>query len=142
MTKIVRWSPFHNTLFDDVDRFFAPTTPQTHVARSWGVAIDVAENDDAYVLKASVPGINPDDLEITLENKVLTLKGEAQKDEEFENNQYHVRERRFGSFSRSVRFPVDVNSEEVTAAYENGILTLTVPKAEAVKPKRIEVKVS
>jgi HSP20 family protein len=141
MTKIVRWSPFHNTLFDDVDRFFAPTT-QTRDARPWGVAIDVAENDNAYVLKATVPGVNADELEITLENKVLTLKGEIKEDEEFESSQYHVRERRHGSFSRSVRFPVDVNSEEVTAAYENGILMLTVPKAEAVKPKRIEVKVS
>ncbi len=141
MTKIVRWNPFNDTLFDEVDRFFAPGT-QTHTERSWGVAIDVAENDNAYVLKAAVPGVNADDLEITLENKVLTLKGEAKKDEEFENNQYHIRERRFGSFSRSIRFPVDVNSEEVTTAYENGILTLTVPKAEAVKPKRIEVKVN
>jgi len=141
MTKIVRWSPFHNTLFDEVDRFFAPPT-QNQTTHTWGVAIDVAENDNAYVLKATVPGINADDLEITLENKVLTLKGEIKKDEDFESNQYHVRERRHGSFSRSIRFPVDVQSEAVTASYENGILTLSVPKAEAVKPKRIEVKVS
>ena len=142
MTKIVRWSPFHNSLFDEVDRFFAPTPSQPRTARTWGIAIDVAENENSYVLKATVPGINADDLEITLENKVLTLKGEVKKDEEFENNQYHVRERRHGSFSRSIRFPVDVNSEDVSASYENGVLTLNVPKAEAVKPKRIEVKVS
>ena len=142
MTKIVRWSPFHNTLFDDYDRFFTPASPQAQATRSWSVAIDVAENDDAYVLKASVPGINADNLEITLENKVLTLKGEVKADDSFENEQYHVRERRHGGFSRSIRFPVDVNSEAVTASYENGVLTLTVPKAEAIKPKRIEVKVN
>ncbi|KAA3664867.1 MAG: Hsp20/alpha crystallin family protein [Chloroflexi bacterium] len=141
MTKIVRWSPFHNTLFDEVDKFFAPST-QNRPTRTWGIAIDVAENDNAYILKATVPGINADELEITLENKVLTLKGEIKKDEDFENSQYHVRERRHGEFSRSIRFPVDVDSEAVTASYENGILTLSVPKAEAVKPKRIEVKVS
>jgi HSP20 family protein len=79
-------------------------------------------------------------VELTLEDNVLTVKGEIKADETIEDAQYHVRERRFGSFSRSIRFPVQVNSTAVTASFENGVLRLHVPKAEEVKPKRIEIK--
>ncbi len=143
MTKLVRWSPFHNSLFDEVDRLFENQTRAVRQEpRSWGVALDVIENEDGYIVKASVPGIDADALEVTLENNVLSLKGETQADEEFENDQYHVRERRSGKFSRSIRFPIDVNGSAVEASYDNGILTLNVPKAEEVKPKRIEVKIN
>jgi HSP20 family protein len=143
MSKLVRWTPFHNSIFNDFDRLFDTTlrTPAA-VAHDWSIALDVTENEDAYVVKAIVPGINPDDLDVTLENNVLTLKGEVKSDETVEGEQVHIRERRYGSFSRSIRFPVDVNGESVSASYEHGILTLEVPKAEEVKPKRIEVKVS
>ncbi len=87
-----------------------------------------------------MPGINPEDLNVTLEDNVLTVQGEIKEDETIEEETYHIRERRFGSFSRSLRFPVPVNANEIVAAYENGVLTLTVPKAEEVKPKRIEIK--
>jgi HSP20 family protein len=105
------------------------------------VAVDVLENEDGYTVNASVPGINTDDIEVTLEKNVLTIKGEIEADEEVEKEQYHVRERRFGSFSRNIRFPVDVNVNSIEASYEHGVLTLVVPKADEVKPKRITVKV-
>ena len=141
MTKVVRWTPMNPAnLFNEFDRLFE--RPETRSATEWSVALDVAENDDNYLVKATVPGINPDDLEITLEDDVLTLKGEILRDEEVEDVKYHVRERRFGSFSRSIRFPVAVNGDAVEATYNNGILSLNIPKAEAVKPKRITINAS
>ena len=116
------------------DMFDAPTTPA-----KWGLPLDVAETEDAYIVTASIPGINPDDIDITLEDNVLTIKGETQSESDEDNTRYHLRERRFGSFSRSLRFPVVVNAEAVSANYTNGVLNLTVPKAEEVKPKRINI---
>ncbi len=141
MTTLVRWRPTMS-LFNDFDRLFdTATRARWQASSNWSVPVDVAENEDGYIVKASVPGINPDALEITLEDQVLTIKGEIKFDEETEDERYHIRERRYGSFSRNIRFPVDVNSEAIEASYEHGILTLNVPKAEEVKPKRITVKV-
>ena len=112
------------------------------VVGSWSLALDVAEKDDNFLVKASLPGIDPEDLNVTLEDNVLTVQGEVKKDETIEEESYHIRERRFGSFSRSLRFPVPVNAAKIEAEYENGVLTLTVPKAEEVKSKRIEIKVA
>ena len=142
MTKVVRWTPMNPvSLFNEFDRLFERPSART-TARDWNVALDVAETDDNYLVKATVPGISPDDMEITLEDDVLTLKGETQSDEENEEAKYHVRERRYGSFSRSIRFPVAVNGDDVAATYSNGILSLNIPKAEAVKPKRITINAS
>ncbi|NJN55376.1 MAG: Hsp20/alpha crystallin family protein [Anaerolineae bacterium] len=142
MTKIVRWNRVDpTTLFDEFERVFNRPVPRwNNNNNEWSVALDVAENDEGYLVKASLPGISADDVELTLEDNVLTIKGEIAADETIEEAQYHVRERRFGSFSRSVRFPVLVNSTAVTAAFENGVLSLQVPKAEEVKAKRIEIK--
>lgn len=141
MAKVVRWTPMNPVnLFNEFDRLFE--RPVTRSTSEWNIALDVAENDDNYLVKATVPGINPDDLEITLEDDVLTLKGEVLRDEEVEEAKYHVRERRYGSFSRSIRFPVAVNGDAVEATYTNGILSLNIPKAEAVKPKRIAINAS
>ncbi|MEM7332769.1 MAG: Hsp20/alpha crystallin family protein [Chloroflexota bacterium] len=142
MTKLVRWNPYRTSIFDEFDRLFDASFSKSTPTSNWSVAIDVVENDDAYIIEASVPGIAADDLDVTLEDNVLTLKGEVKSEEASENTQYHVRERRYGSFSRRVRFPVAVNGENIAATYENGILTLNVPKAEEVKPKKIEVTVS
>ena len=136
MTKVVRWTHPVN-LFNEFDRLFE--RPLAQSTNDWSIALDVAENDDAYLIQATVPGINPDNLEITLEDGVLTLKGEILRDEEVEDVKYHLRERRYGSFSRSIRFPVAVNGDAVDATYSNGILSLNIPKAEAVKPKRITI---
>lgn len=135
--RIVRYAPRKASMnmMNDFDRFFRSDAP-TNVA----LALDVVENEDAYMVKASLPGVSPDDVEILFEDKVLSIKGEVQAEEEAEGETYHIRERRSGSFSRSLRFPVDVDADAIEATYEHGVLTLSVPKAEAVKPKRIEVK--
>jgi HSP20 family protein len=138
MTTLVRWNRFDPTsLMSEFDRMFnAPT------ASRWAnlnIAVDVAENENGYLVKASLPGLSVDDVEVTLEDNVLTLKGEMKADETIEDEQYHVRERRYGSFSRSIRFPMLVNGDAVAAKFENGVLSLQVPKAEEVKPRRITI---
>jgi HSP20 family protein len=141
MSTLVRWNP-NRSLFSEFDRFFQ-TTPylRRQAMTEWSLALDVADSEDGYIVEASVPGINPDDLEITLEDNVLTIKGEVTASEDIKNEQYHVRERRSGSFSRTIRFPVDVNADGVEASYEHGVLTLNVPKADEVKPRRINVTI-
>lgn len=106
---------------------------------NWELALDVSETDEEYLVKASVPGINPDDLEITYNNKVLTIKGETRQEEEREDSRYHLRERRFGSFARSVSLPTMVDSDHIKASYENGVLSLQLPKTEEAKPRRIPI---
>lgn len=151
MSKLIRWNPIREAsdLFNEFDRVFEAPVYRTRwgmpmrtndVVGSWSLALDVAEKGDVFTVKASLPGIDPQDLNVTLEDNVLTVQGEIREDETIEEETYHIRERRFGSFSRSLRFPVPVNANEIVAAYENGVLTLTVPKAEEVKPKRIEIK--
>lgn len=141
MTKIVRWNRVEPiNIFDQLDRVFNQSTVRWN--NEWSVALDVLEGDDGYVVKASLPGVNADDVELTFEDNVLTIKGEVKQDETVDEARYHVRERRFGSFSRSIRFPVWVNGDAIEAGYENGVLSLNVPKAEEVKPKRIEIKSS
>lgn len=141
MTNLVRWNRLDPvSLFDEFERVL--DQPFARWNNHWGVSLDVAENEDGYIVKASLPGVKADDVELTLEDNVLTVKGETKSDETIDEAQYHVRERRFGSFSRSIRFPVLVKSEGVQANFEDGVLTLNVPKAEEVKPKRIEIKVN
>lgn len=153
MSKLVRWNPMREAvdMFNEFDRVFESPAYRNRMAMpwrandvvgSWSLALDVAEKGDVFTVKASLPGINPEDLNVTLEDNVLTVQGEIKEDETIEEETYHIRERRFGSFSRSLRFPVPVNANEIVAEYENGVLKLTVPKAEEVKPRRIEIKAS
>jgi HSP20 family protein len=114
--------------------------PNGYTDTDMGLAVDVLENDSGYVVKASVPGINVEEVEITFEDNVLTIKGEVQDDNEEQEGNFHIRERWFGSFGRRLRFPTNVDADAIEATYENGILTLNVPKVEEAQPKRIEVK--
>ena len=142
MKKIIRFNPIDPmNIFDEFDRMMRQSTMPA-AAHTWNIAMDVAENEDGYIVKATLPGINVDDLDITLEDGVLSLKGEFKADAERENERYHVRERQMGSFSRRVRFPMMVNGDAVKATYKDGILTLEIPKAEVVKPKRITVNIN
>ena len=141
---LTRFDPFQEmlTLRRAVDRLFDSTvgTDGQQQLNAWGLALDVIENEDAFVVKASVPGINPDDIEITYNNDTLTIKGEIKAEETVDEAAYHLRERRYGTFSRSLILPYKVNAEAIDAAYNAGVLTLTLPKAEEVKPKRIAIK--
>jgi HSP20 family protein len=105
------------------------------------LAVDVVENKDDFVVKASIPGINPDDLDVSYSDDTLTIKGEIKSENEYKEDQYHLRERRYGSFARSISLPTKIKGDAIDASYQNGVLTLRLPKAEEVKPKRIAIKV-
>ncbi len=109
--------------------------------RDWTPAVDVVENNDSYILKAELPGMTKDDVKITLENNVLTIRGEKKDEFEKKEKNFHRIERSYGAFERSFTIPGSIKSENIDAQYNNGILTLTLPKAEEAKPKLIDVKV-
>lgn len=106
----------------------------------WGVALDVIEEDNDYIVKATVPGVNPEDLEITFNNGTLTIRGEVKDERETTKGEYQLRERRYGTFSRSINLPTSIKSDTISATYENGVLKLVLPKSEEVKPRRIPVR--
>ncbi len=147
MSTLMRWDPFREmmALRRTMDRLFEdwseqPVLWEREGADVWRLAVDVVENEDNFIVQASVPGIKPEDLDISLSDNVLTIKGEFKAQEEKEGEKYHIRERRFGRFMRSLSLPVPVNADKIDAVYENGVLTLTLPKAEEVKPKKIAIK--
>jgi len=148
MSRIVRWDPVREmvSMRNQMDRlmsdvFSAPSVWQNdEYAGYMRLALDVTENDESFTVHASVPGINADDLEISFSENTLTIKGETKDERVDENDKWHLRERRFGSFMRSISLPTAVNADAINAHFENGVLTLTLPKAEEVKPRRIAIK--
>lgn len=147
MTTLTRWEPFREmaTLRDAMDRFF--DDPFMESRRFWPLrldkfelAVDVSEEDDAYVVKASVPGVKSDDVEVTVADNILTIRGESKEEKETKEKDYYLRERHYGSFSRSLTLPVTVEADKVEATQDNGVLTLRLPKSEEIKPKKISVK--
>lgn len=141
---LTRWDPFQEmlNLRRTVDRLFDNASPDREwQPTQWGLAVDVVENKDDFVVKASIPGINPDDLDVSYSDDTLTIKGEIKSENEYKEDQYHLRERRYGSFARSISLPTKIKGDAIDASYQNGVLTLRLPKAEEVKPKRIAIKV-
>ena len=110
-------------------------------SQQWGLAVEVVENKDDFIVKASVPGINPDDLDVSYADDTLTIKGENKLDNEVKENQYHLLERRYGSFSRSISLPVKIKGDAIEASYQSGVLSLRLPKSEEVKTKHIAITV-
>ena len=147
MDNLIRRDPFRElmSLRSAMDRMFDSAfygEPSEWRSLTADLALDVTEDENEYVVKASLPGINPDDLDITFSGKTLTIKGEYKAEEEKDDVHYHLRERRYGSFSRSLSLPTPINSDAIEAKYEAGVLTLHLPKTEEAKPKRITVGVS
>ena len=101
--------------------------------------LDISENENEFVVKASLPGIRPEDVQITAHGDTLTIRGELKAEEEKKDEHYHVRERRFGQFQRTVRLSAPIIADKAQAQFDNGVLTLTLPKAEEAKPKQIKV---
>jgi HSP20 family protein len=140
----MRLDPFRDlwTFRSAMDRLFDETVGQPGTAPgAFGTpAIDLYQTADDVVIKASLPGVNAKDLNISVTGDALTLQGEVQEEKETEGAQYHVKERRYGNFTRSIALPAAVVADKADAQFENGILTLRLPKAEEVKPKTITVK--
>lgn len=106
----------------------------------WAPSMDVSETKDAFVVKAEVPGMDPKDIQISLQEQLLTVKGEKQQEKEEKEERYYRMERSYGTFTRSVRLPVAVDGTKVTAAFKNGLLTVTLPKTPAAKGTTIPIK--
>lgn len=144
MSNLTRWEPVREmmSLREAMDRLFddAFTRPLSLSYGAYSVpAIDLYQTEDEVVVKAALPGFRPDDVQLSVENNVLTLRGEF-KPQNGQNATYHIHEQRHGSFERSIPLPVDVETDKAQADFENGILTVTLPKAETVKPKTINIK--
>jgi len=147
MSNIIRWNPYREMMIlrNAMDRLVDSNNipgSANNQPKTWGLALDVSESDDEFLVQASLPGVNPEDVDITFESDVLTIKADVHADVEEEDNErrYYMRERRFGSFCRSLTLPSTIDAEAIEANYEAGILSLHLPKAEETKPKRIEVK--
>jgi HSP20 family protein len=130
------------TLREAMDRLFddAFTRPLSFSGVSATPAIDMYQTSDEVVVKAALPGLKADDVGITITGETLTLRGEYKQETEQKDTNYHIREQRSGSFERSLLLPTDVKADKAKADFENGILTITMPIAEEVKPKSITIK--
>jgi HSP20 family protein len=109
-------------------------------ATAWAPALDISERKDAYLVTVELPGVEADDLEITLEDGLLTIQGERHFAHDSSEQQFHRVERRYGAFRRSITLPAQVQAEQIQASFENGVLQIVVPKMEEAKPKRIQVR--
>lgn len=144
MSNLIRFEPMRDmiTLREAMDRLFNDAfTPSVGATGGWQApAVDLYQTDDEVVVKASLPGMKSDDVQISITGDMLSLKGEFKHEEEKQERAYHLREQRYGAFERTFALPTAVVSDKAKAEFENGILTITLPKAEEVKPKMITVK--
>src|SRR5712664_1940501 len=146
MRTLIRFEPFRgaSTLQDQLNRVFNEMFERTGEEGSltaWAPAVDIYETEHELVVKADLPDIDPKDLDIRVENNILTIRGERKFESKVSQDKYLRVERTYGSFSRSFSLANTVNSEAIKADYQNGVLTLTVPKREEAKPKQIKVNV-
>ncbi len=149
---IVRWEPFRDLLAiqDRMNRIFdesfrginRPTDDDWALGGTWAPLVDIYEREGNIELKAELPGIDPKDVDVRVENNVLTLRGERKVDREVKRESYHRVERAYGSFSRSFTLPTVVDTEKIKAEYRDGVLHLTLPKKEEAKPRQISIKIS
>jgi HSP20 family protein len=140
--SVTRWDPFQDLLSiqDEMNQLFGRVFGQQAGQRAWAPALDIAERPDAYLVAVEVPGVKPEDLDITLEGGVLTVEGERRFQDESTDRQWHRVERRYGAFRRSITLPSQVKADAIEASFQDGLLRVLVPKAEAAMPKRIEVR--
>jgi HSP20 family protein len=145
---IVRWRPFRdmvsiqdemNKLFDD---FLGRPLMRTEWSEGvWNPSVDISETKDNVLIKAEMPGLNKEDVKISMQDNMLTLTGEKKQEKEEKETNYHRVERSYGAFSRSFSLPTSVKNDKIRATYKDGILSITLPKTEEVKPKEIPISI-
>jgi HSP20 family protein len=148
---IVRWEPFRdlvavqdrlNRIFDDTFRGNPRGSDEDWaLGGQWAPSVDIFEHEGNLVLRAELPGIEPKDVDVHVENNVLTLRGERKFESEVKREKYHRVERAYGTFSRSFTLPNVVDTEKIKAEYKDGMLQVTLPQREEAKPKQIQVSV-
>ena len=151
MATMTRWDPFQD-LRSAQDEMAQMSPMLAHAlglhgqpqgsdrATAWAPALDISERKDAYLVTVELPGVEAEDLDITMEDGLLTIKGERQFTSESSEQQFHRVERRYGAFQRSITLPAQVQADHIEATFDNGVLQIVVPKAEEAKPKRIQVR--
>jgi HSP20 family protein len=146
--SITRWDPFQNlaTLQDQVNRLFetpfAGHRTENSNLTAWAPAVDIYETENELVIKADLPDINEKDLDVQVENNMLTIRGERKFEKKVNEDNYLRVERTYGSFSRSFSLPTTVNTESIHAEYKNGVLTVQLPKRAESKPRQVKVNVT
>ena len=156
---LIRWNPLRDvtawhpvsdfateftTMQREIDRMFdrfRGGTTEDGVTSTWMPVVDIAERANDFHVKVELPGVKKEDVRITVQNNTLTIRGEKKLENEKNGENYHRVERSYGLFQRSFTLPTSVVSERIEASYDNGVLSITIPKAEEVKPREIEVKV-
>jgi HSP20 family protein len=145
--SVIKYDPFRElrSLQDEMNRLFMSNlsrggSEEGFSSGAWSPQVDIFENKDQIVLEAELPGMKPENVEISIENNVLTLHGERKFEKKDEGDNFHRVERSYGSFTRSFTLPPTVSSENAQAEFENGVLRLTLAKREEAKPRRIEIK--
>src|SRR6266511_4413920 len=134
MATLTRWDPFQ-------DMLSLREAMNQLMEKSFVPALDLSETAEGYLVEAALPGLKPEDVEITVENNVLTIKGETHQEVDDKQRNFHRVERRFRSFQRTIGLPTTVKADQIQASLTNGVLRLEIPKAEEVKPRKISVNV-
>jgi len=136
--SLVKWTPMFPDPFEEMDRFF--DWPASRAA-GFTPAVDVWEDENNVYVESPLPGIDPQNVNVSVENDVLTIQGKSEKKSEVDEKNYYRKEVRSGSFHRAIALPASVKNEGIEAEFESGILKITLPKEERVKPKKIDVKI-
>jgi HSP20 family protein len=145
MAAIVRWNPWGElfNLHSQMDELFQSLSPSNSGNGDRGgyaqLPVDIRQTDDAFIIEASVPGLEPDEVEVTFDDGVLTIKGTHKEEQERKQSDWVRRERRLASVYRQVGLPAEVRADEISASFTNGVLEITVPRAQRAQPKRIPV---
>ena len=137
---LAKWEPFRELrrMDETMDRLWRGSR-SVRRTEGWSVPLDVTQDGDNIVVHGSLPGVKPEDIEVTIEDGLLTVRGETASEREDSNGNYILRERRSGKFHRSLRLPDTVDADSAETRYENGVLAITLPKIEAKKAKRLEI---
>ncbi|MBU4360362.1 Hsp20/alpha crystallin family protein [Candidatus Parcubacteria bacterium] len=138
--SLIKWTPMSLDPFDEMDRFFDWPT-NMNISAGFTPAIDVWQDNENVYAECPLAGVDPKDVNVSVENDVLTIQGKSEKKTEVDEKEYYRKEVRCGSFHRAVALPTSVKNEDVKAEFENGILKVILPKQERVKPKKIDVKI-
>jgi HSP20 family protein len=146
--ELVPWAPSGGELsslrteMDNLwNRFFGETALARRVGEEWWPTVDMSETKDSFIVKAELPGLDAKDVEVSISGDVLTIKGEKKKEEEEKDEHHYRAERYYGSFQRSFQLPTSIKADKIEAAFDKGVLKVTLPKVEEAKKKKIEVKV-
>lgn len=139
-----RWDPFRDLrrMDETMNRLWRGFGGVPAATEDWNISMDVVQRPDEVVVKASIPGVKPEAIDLAIEDNILTLRADRKPDFEDENSAYLIQERPTGSFYRALRLPETIDASKVQSTYENGVLTIVLPKAEEKKKKQIKIQVS